>query len=70
MNGGFGAVFATQGQAILFGSVEGCALVWDMKKGVIVYGLEHEEGWYLLCSASGVTKRALRFQVTLSRLWQ
>lgn len=43
-NGGFGALFATQGQAILFGSVEGCVLVWDRKKGAIVYGLEHDEG--------------------------
>ncbi|KAF5386987.1 hypothetical protein D9615_001964 [Tricholomella constricta] len=41
--GGFGAVFATEGQAVLFGSVEGCALVWDRKRGAIVYGLEHEE---------------------------
>ncbi|KAG6907454.1 hypothetical protein DXG01_008838 [Tephrocybe rancida] len=39
----FGAVFATEGQAVLFGSVEGCVLVWDRKKAVIVYGLEHEE---------------------------
>jgi hypothetical protein len=43
-NGGFGAVFATQGQAVLFGSVEGCVLVWDRKKGAIVYALEHDEG--------------------------
>ncbi|KAF9466230.1 hypothetical protein BDZ94DRAFT_1251452 [Collybia nuda] len=42
-SGGFGATFATQGQAILFGNVEGCVLVWDRKKGAIVYGLEHEE---------------------------
>lgn len=42
--GGFGALFATRGQAILFGSVEGCVLVWDKKKAAIVYGLEHEEG--------------------------
>ncbi|KAG6873364.1 hypothetical protein C0995_016473 [Termitomyces sp. Mi166 len=41
--GGFGAVFATEGQAVLFGSLEGCVLVWDRKKAVIVYGLEHEE---------------------------
>ena len=41
---GFGAVFATQGQAVLFGSVEGCVLVWDRKKGAIVYGLAHDEG--------------------------
>ncbi|KAG6865668.1 hypothetical protein C0991_000438 [Blastosporella zonata] len=40
---GFGAVFATEGQAVLFGSVGGCVLVWDRKKAVIVYGLEHEE---------------------------
>ena len=43
-NSGFGAVFATQGQAVLFGCVEGCVLVWDRKKGAIVYGLAHEEG--------------------------
>jgi hypothetical protein len=43
-NGGFGAVFATQGQAVLYGSVEGCVLVWDRKKGAVVYGLAHEEG--------------------------
>lgn len=41
---GFGAIFATKGQAILFGSVDGCVLVWDRKKGTVVYGLEHEEG--------------------------
>ncbi|KAG6845203.1 hypothetical protein H0H87_012530 [Tephrocybe sp. NHM501043] len=41
--GSFGAVFATEGQAVLFGSVEGCVLVWDRKKAAIVYGLEHEE---------------------------
>ncbi|KAJ6620317.1 hypothetical protein B0H10DRAFT_2022290 [Mycena sp. CBHHK59/15] len=41
--GGFGAVFATQGQAVLFGTVEGCVLVWDKAKGAIVYGMEHED---------------------------
>lgn len=41
---GFGANFATKGQAVLFGSVEGCVLIWDKKKAAIVYGLEHEEG--------------------------
>ncbi|KAF8162830.1 hypothetical protein B0H34DRAFT_693093 [Crassisporium funariophilum] len=39
----FHAVFATKGQAILHGSVNGCALVWDRKKGTIVYGLKHSE---------------------------
>lgn len=28
----------------MFGSVEGCALVWDRKKGAVVYGMEHEGG--------------------------
>lgn len=57
-NSGFGACFATQGQAVLFGSVDGCVLVWDQKKGSIVYGLEHGEGWFsdhwtdLLCADS------------------
>lgn len=40
----FSPVFATKGQAILFANVEGCVLVWDRKKGAIVYGLEHDEG--------------------------
>ncbi|KAF8229556.1 hypothetical protein L208DRAFT_1459814 [Tricholoma matsutake] len=51
-DGGFGAVFATQGQAVLFGSVEGCVLVWDRKKGAIVYGLAHEEGDIIQAVAS------------------
>lgn len=38
------AVFATRGQAVLFGVVNSCTLIWDRKKGVIVYGLKHEEG--------------------------
>ncbi|KAG2020886.1 hypothetical protein CC2G_006174 [Coprinopsis cinerea AmutBmut pab1-1] len=40
----FGAVFATQSQAILLGSIESCVLVWDKKKAAIVYGLEHDQG--------------------------
>jgi hypothetical protein len=40
----FPAVFATKGQAVLYGTVNGCALVWDRKKGTIVYGLKHPEG--------------------------
>lgn len=43
-SGGFGAAFAAVGQGVLFGSVEGCALVWDTKSGGLVYGLEHPEG--------------------------
>lgn len=40
----FGAVFATRGQAVLYGTVEGCVMVWDKKKAAVVYGLEHDEG--------------------------
>lgn len=41
---GFGAIFAAQGQGILFGSIDGCALVWDTKTGNLVYGLDHHDG--------------------------
>ncbi|KDR81902.1 hypothetical protein GALMADRAFT_240187 [Galerina marginata CBS 339.88] len=41
---GFPAVFATKGQAVLYGLVNACGLVWDRKKGTIVYGLKHPEG--------------------------
>ncbi|KAJ7491170.1 hypothetical protein FB451DRAFT_1023316, partial [Mycena latifolia] len=43
-DGALGAVFSAQGQAVLFGTVEGCLLVWDTQKGALVYGMEHEEG--------------------------
>ncbi|KAJ6606345.1 hypothetical protein DFH09DRAFT_896185, partial [Mycena vulgaris] len=43
-DGALGAIFSTQGQAVLFGAVEGCLLVWDTQKGAVVYGMEHEEG--------------------------
>ncbi|KIM49515.1 hypothetical protein M413DRAFT_438701 [Hebeloma cylindrosporum] len=39
----FPAIFATNGQAVLYGTVNGCGLVWDRKKGAIVYGLKHPE---------------------------
>ncbi|TFK34858.1 hypothetical protein BDQ12DRAFT_688960 [Crucibulum laeve] len=42
-SGGFGASFASRGQAILFGCVDGCVLIWDREKAAVVYGLEHEE---------------------------
>lgn len=42
----YGAALATQGQAVLFGTVDSCALVWDRKKGNVVYGLEHDEGQF------------------------
>lgn len=40
----FGAVFASRGQTILFGSVEGCVLVWDRNNADVIYGLDHGEG--------------------------
>ncbi|KAF9265850.1 hypothetical protein L218DRAFT_997230 [Marasmius fiardii PR-910] len=36
------AKFATQGQGILFGSQQGCALIWDTKSGNLLYGLDHK----------------------------
>lgn len=46
---GFAAVFATKGQAVLYGIVNGCVLVWDRKKEIIVYGLKHPEGEKSFC---------------------
>lgn len=40
----FGATYATMGQAVIFAQIESVVLVWDAKKGNIVYGLEHDEG--------------------------
>ncbi|KIK54493.1 hypothetical protein GYMLUDRAFT_206476 [Collybiopsis luxurians FD-317 M1] len=37
----FGALFTARGQGVLFGDVKGCALIWDTKKGTLVYGLDH-----------------------------
>ncbi|KAF8894760.1 hypothetical protein BD779DRAFT_1502773 [Infundibulicybe gibba] len=58
-NSTFGAIFATRGEAVLFGSVDGCALVWDRKKGNIVYALEHDDDDQILSIASydGLTSR-------------
>ena len=44
INHDFGAVFANQGQIVLFGSMNGCVLVWDKNNGNIVCGLDHCEG--------------------------
>ncbi|PFH53593.1 hypothetical protein AMATHDRAFT_171530 [Amanita thiersii Skay4041] len=38
-----GAVLSAAGQAVIFGSVEGCVLVWDRKKATLIYGLVHEQ---------------------------
>jgi hypothetical protein len=40
----FGAIFTSRGRAVLFGTVEGCVLVWDKSHGDIVYGLDHGKG--------------------------
>jgi len=40
----FGAVFANDGQKVLFGSMNGCVLVWDKMKGDVMCGLDHCEG--------------------------
>ncbi|KAJ3931387.1 MAG: hypothetical protein NXY57DRAFT_1048988 [Lentinula lateritia] len=37
----FGACFIARGQGVLFGDIKGCALIWDTKKGSLVYGLDH-----------------------------
>ncbi|KAK0502723.1 WD40-repeat-containing domain protein [Armillaria luteobubalina] len=42
-SGDSGAAFVANGQGVLHGSSGGCVLVWDTKKGSLVYGLEHEE---------------------------
>ncbi|KAF9555573.1 hypothetical protein CPC08DRAFT_711928 [Agrocybe pediades] len=49
---GFPAVFATRGQAILYGMINDCALVWDRRKGSIVYGLKHPNGDHVLAAAT------------------
>ncbi|KAH8824699.1 hypothetical protein DL96DRAFT_1614769 [Flagelloscypha sp. PMI_526] len=40
---GFGACFAANAQAVIYGNVAGCGLVWDTKKCAVVYALEHDE---------------------------
>ena len=40
----FSSVFATRGQAIVHGSVDGYAVVWDRKKERPVYVLKHSAG--------------------------
>ncbi|KAF7971452.1 hypothetical protein HWV62_21022 [Athelia sp. TMB] len=40
----FGAVFANQGQTVLFGSMNGCVLVWDKEKANVLCVLDHCEG--------------------------
>lgn len=37
----FGGCFTARGQGVLFGDVKGCALIWDTRRGSLVYGLDH-----------------------------
>lgn len=46
----FGALFANGGRAVLYGSMNGCVLVWDKSEGNIVCGLDHCEGRTDMCS--------------------
>ncbi|PPR00053.1 hypothetical protein CVT24_009009 [Panaeolus cyanescens] len=46
------AVFATRGQAVMFGVLNSCTLIWDRKKGIIVYGLKHGEEDPILAAAT------------------
>lgn len=47
LDGSSSALFATKGQAVVFGMTNGSVLVWDRKKGNVVYGLKHPPG--ILC---------------------
>jgi len=53
ITGNAAALFVAQGQGVVFGCVDGCLLVWDTRKGTLVYGLEHEsESERIYCSHS------------------
>lgn len=41
---GFGALFATRGMSLLFGTTQGCIMVWDRASGDVVHGLYLGEG--------------------------
>lgn len=41
------ALFATKGQAVVFGVIDGSILVWNRKKATVVYGLKHPPGIYI-----------------------
>ncbi|KAL1742779.1 WD40-repeat-containing domain protein [Schizophyllum fasciatum] len=40
----FGALFAAGGKAVVHGTAQGCALVWDTAKAQVVYGMNNSEG--------------------------
>ncbi|KAJ7221653.1 WD40-repeat-containing domain protein [Mycena pura] len=41
-DGSLGALFAAQGKTLVFGTMDGCLLLWDAQKGSIFYGMEYE----------------------------
>lgn len=43
-----GAIFAAAGRTVLYGSVDGCVLVWDRSRAIVSYGLEHGKGERLI----------------------
>lgn len=48
----FGALFAARGASLLFGSVQGCVMVWDRASGAVVHGLSHGEDTSIQAVAS------------------
>ncbi|KAJ7272979.1 WD40-repeat-containing domain protein [Mycena rebaudengoi] len=38
----FGGVYCPGGKTIMYGTVDGCVLVWDVKGQGVVYGMEHD----------------------------
>lgn len=58
--GAYTAIFATNGQAVVNGSSNGCAFVWDRKKGNMVYGLKHGTGTVLLTGNNSTKTRISR----------
>ncbi|EKM56030.1 uncharacterized protein PHACADRAFT_257049 [Phanerochaete carnosa HHB-10118-sp] len=48
----FGALFAARGASLLFGSTQGCVLVWDRASGAIIHGLCHGEDHSIQAVAS------------------
>lgn len=52
----FGALFANQGQTVLFGSMSGCVLAWDKEKANVLCVLDHCEGKESAPISCGVTE--------------
>lgn len=48
----FGALFAAGGKAVVYGTSQGCALVWDTLKAQVVYGMNNSEDDPITCAAA------------------